>query len=114
MRSDEEEAELDRRLADLHRYPFQLNSEQWKRLRELARQGDRSGQLELLRQLVPGHVPAPSGRRSSATSAELFDRLAWLEQRLSEAERRIRELERGHVRSEGSALRTSASPEGTA
>lgn len=95
MRSDEEEAELDSRLADLHRYPFQLNSEQWKRLRELARRGDRGGQLKLLRQLVPGHVPAPSGRRSSATS-ELSDRLARLEQRLSEAERRIRELEQDY------------------
>ena len=91
MRADEDEAELDSRLADLHRYPFQLNSEQWKRLRELARRGDRGGQLELLRQLVPGHIPAPGGRRSSVTS-ELSDRLARLEQRLSEAERRIREL----------------------
>jgi hypothetical protein len=92
--ADEDEAELDSRLADLHRYPFQLDSEQWTRLRELARHGDRGGQLEMLRRLVPGHAPQPS-RRQGSRSAEVSDRLALLEQRLSAAERRIRDLESG-------------------
>jgi hypothetical protein len=110
----DEEAELDSRLADLHRYPFQLDSGQWKRLRELARTGDRGGQLDLLRQLVPGHVPGSGSRRSSVPSAELSDRLARLEQRLSAAERRIGELERGHTSGERSAAAPSGSPAGTA
>lgn len=98
--SDAEEMELDRSLADIQRYPLQLDSEQWQQLRDLAKRGDRRGQLVLLRSTVGGrsapmdadtprfgHSPAP------AIVQELLDRLQAAEQRAAVAEERLRHLE---------------------
>ena len=90
MLNEAEEVELDHRLADLHRYPLQLDAPQWNRLRELARGGDRRGQLDLLRQAEPG---AAAGVRRPAPVAGLADRVGLLEQRLTAVERRLAELE---------------------
>ena len=91
-----EEAELDRRLADVHRYPLQLNAYHWSRLRELARSGNRRGQLELLRRAVPGDAVAPGASpdgRPGGMLVELLDRVHQLEMRLAAAERRIDEMD---------------------
>ena len=97
--SEVEERELDRSLADIQRYPLQFDAEQWQQLRDLARSGDRHGQLELLRATMTGGS-APSGItfRSGvdpvpAIVQELLDRLQAAEQRAAVAEERLRQLE---------------------
>lgn len=97
--SDAEEMELDRSLADIQRYPLQLDADQWQQLRDLAKNGDRQGQLALLRATMTGGA-APSGvsfRSASdpvpAIVRELLDRLQTAEQRAAVAEERLRQLE---------------------
>ena len=97
--SEAEEMELDRSLSDVQRYPLQLDSEQWKQLQDLAKRGDRRGQLALLRATVAGEsAPSGVGFRSAgnpvpAIVQELLDRLQTAEQRAAVAEERLRRLE---------------------
>ena len=99
--TDAEDLELERSLADVQRYPLQLDAEQWQQLRDLAKRGDRRGQLMVLRSTI-SRRPAPSGAvlRSAgdpvpAIVKELLDRLQAAEQRAAMAEERLRQLEEG-------------------
>jgi hypothetical protein len=96
--SPTETVELDRRLADVHRYPLQLDAYHWRRLRDLARSGNRRGQLLLLRGAVPtgGVSPSRSGdSRPVGTVVELLDRVQQLELRLTAVEQHIIGFESG-------------------
>ena len=99
--SNAEELELDRSLSEVQRYPLEITPEEWKQLQELAKRGDRRGQLEVLRSTL-GRRPARPGRalRSDgdpvpAIVNELLDRLQAAEQRAAVAEERLRQLEEG-------------------
>ena len=94
-----EELELDRALANVQRYPLELTADDWERLRTMASEGDRRGQLELLRSATLIR-PAPatvqrSGDPVPAVVRELLDRLQRAEQRATIAEERVRQLEAG-------------------
>lgn len=97
--TDAEELELDRALANVQRYPLELTTDDWERLRTMASEGDRRGQLELLRSATlirPVSATAqPSGDPVPAVVRELLDRLQRAEQRATIAEERVRQLEAG-------------------
>lgn len=97
--TDAEELELDRALANVQRYPLELTTDHWERLRTMASEGDRRGQLELLRSVTmirPVSATAqPSGDPVPAVVRELLDRLQRAEQRATIAEERLRQLEAG-------------------
>ena len=108
--SEVEEIELDRSLAEIQRYPLEIDAEGWQQLRDLARAGDRRGQLALLRStigrrpgpidVVPRFAPSDVAPRSAdhpvpAIIQELLDRLQAAEQRAVVAEERLRQLEEG-------------------
>ena len=97
--TDAEELELDRALANVQRYPLELTTDDWERLRTMASEGDRRGQLELLRSVTmirPVSATAlPSGDPVPAVVRELLDRLQRAEQRATIAEERLRQLEAG-------------------
>ena len=98
--SDAEEIELDRSLAEIQRYPLEIDADGWQQLRDLAKRGDRRGQLMLLRasiggRSVPMDVDAPRSGDSPvpAIVQELLDRVQAAEQRAVVAEERLRQLE---------------------
>lgn len=97
--SNAEEMELDRSLASIQRYPLELNAEQWQQLRDLAKSGDRRGQLILLRSTMTGRFgsvaaePQPATEPAPTIIQELLDRLQAAEQRAVIAEERLRRLE---------------------
>ena len=106
--SDAEEIELDRSLAEIQRYPLEIDAEGWQQLRDLAKAGDRRGQLVLLRSTIggrpgpidvasrfaPGDVEPRSADHSvPAIIQELLDRLQAAEQRAAVAEERLRQHE---------------------
>ena len=97
--SDAEELELDRALANVQRYPLELSSSDWDRLRSLAKDGDRRGQLDLLRATAMTRplprTSVPTGDAVPAIVQELLDRLQRAEQRATIAEERLRRLESG-------------------
>lgn len=99
--SDAEEMELDRALSDIQRYPLQIDTEQWQQLRDLAKGGDRRGQLSLLRASMTGGSTSTGATLRSANDPvpaivqELLDRLQAAEQRAAVAEERLRQLEEG-------------------
>ena len=94
-----EEIELDRSLAEIQRYPLEISSEEWKTLQDLAKRGDRRGQLALLRSTTTSRPARPGGAfRSTGDSVpaivqELLERLQAAEQRAAVAEERLRRLE---------------------
>jgi len=95
-----EEIELDRSLAGIQRYPLEIDAEGWKQLRDLAKRGDRRGQLMLLRATMGGRsapmdVDAPRSADSPvpAIVRELLDRVQAAERRAAVAEERLRQLE---------------------
>lgn len=94
-----EEAELERLLADVQRYPLQLHRAQWDQLRVLARDGDRRAQLDLLRAALGGAGTRPGEPERShragpdSTVAELLDRLQDAERRAGAAAARVQALE---------------------
>ena len=94
-----EEIELDRSLAEIQRYPLEISSEEWKTLQDLAKRGDRRGQLALLRSTTTSRPARPGGTFRSdsdpvpAIVQELLDRLQAAEQRAAVAEERLRHLE---------------------
>ena len=97
--SEAEDIELDRALAEIQRYPLELDTEQWQHLRDLAKRGDRRGQLTLLRSTMRGRSVPPDVAPRAADHAvpaivqELLDRLQTAEQRATIAEERLRQLE---------------------
>jgi len=94
-----DEAELERMLADVQRYPLQLHRAQWDQLRVLARDGDRHAQLDLLRAALggagtrPGEPERSHRARPDSTVAELLDRLQDAERRAGAAAARAQALE---------------------
>lgn len=108
--SDAEDIELDRALAEIQRYPLEIDAEQWQQLRDLAKSGDRRGQLMLLRSTMRGRsapidvaprfaptdiAPRSAGDPVPSIVQELLDRLQAAEQRAAVAEERLRQLEEG-------------------
>ena len=103
--SPADELELERTLADVQRYPLQLDSEQWRELKRLAKDHDRAGQLTLLRSRVgaprveAGH-PVSSLQGVPAIVRELLDRIQDAERRAAAAETRLACLEAQFERKE--------------